>query len=287
MAAQTSIHARALLVWLRISTWSARRYDKTVSAAVNAQHNAASDAGRYNKLLLPGDATSYKALTAMAGAIRQQHYGNTLAWSDEGWRLLPTANYNVYTAWLRAQQRDFSDALTGFMYDYPALRSDAKRRLNGLYKDEDYPSTTDLRSRFALSVEYAPVPAHGDLRVDLGADQIAAIESAIGDRTDKAVQDAMRDAWSRLYEVVAKISERLSQPEAVFRDTLISNANEVCDVLLRLNVTDDPDLEIMRTRVRQELTRFTPEVLRDLPAKRQETADRAADILERMKGFMS
>lgn len=287
MNTNTSIHSRALLVWLRISTWSARRYDKGISAKINAQHNASSDAGRYNKMLLPGDAKAYKALTALAGSIRQAHYSNTLAWSDEGWRLLPTSNYAQYTQWLREQQRVFSDTLTEFMSEYPMLRSDARIKLNGLYRDEDYPSVQDLRSRFSLAVEYAPVPAQGDLRVDLGADQIAAIESAIGSRTDRAVADAVQDAWSRLHDVVAKIGERLSDPEAIFRDTLISNAEEVCDVLKRLNVTDDPDLESMRLRVRKELTRFTPALLRDDQTRRQETADRAAKILDEMKGFMS
>jgi hypothetical protein len=201
--------------------------------------------------------------------------------------LVPTANYATYTAWLRDQQREFSNALNTFASDYPALRAQASRLLNGLYRDEDYPDTQDLRTRFALSVEYAPVPAQGDLRVDLGADQIALIESAIGDRTQRAVNDAMRDAWSRLHDVVAKIAERLSQPEAIFRDSLISNAEEVCEVLGRLNVTNDPNLETMRVRVRRELTRFSPDVLRDVPSHREQTAERAAAILSAMSELLS
>lgn len=287
MTATTSIHSRALLVWLRISTWSARRYDKKVSAEVNAQHNASNDAGRYNKMLLPGDATAYKQLTALAGSIRLQHYSNTLAWSDEGWRLLPTANYATYTQWLRDRQREFAIALNDFATDYPALRAQASRLLNGLYRDEDYPDVQDLRTRFSLDVSYQPVPAQGDVRVDLGADQITLIEQSIADRTDRAVADAMHDAWSRLHDVVSKIAERLSNPDAIFRDSLITNAEDICDVLQRLNVTNDPDLENMRVRVRKELTRFSPETLRDVPSRRQETADKAASILSAMSGLLS
>jgi hypothetical protein len=283
----TSIHSRALLVWLRISTWSARKYDKGITAEINARHNATSDAGRYNKLLLPGDAKAYKALVAIAGSIRTQHYSNTLAWSDEGWRLLPTANYATYTAWLRKQQNAFAIALDEFASDYPALRAQASRLLNGMYSDADYPDVQDLRSRFALAVSYQPVPAQGDVRVDLGADQIAIIESAIGEQTQRAVHDAMRDAWGRLHDVVSKIADRLSQPEAIFRDSLITNADDCCDVLQRLNVTDDPDLEAMRQRVKRELTRYSPETLRDVPSHRQQTADRAASILTAMQGILS
>lgn len=286
MTPKTTIHSRALLVWLRISTWSARRYDKKVSAEVNARHAASSDAGRYNKMLLPGDATAYKALITIAGSIRAAHYANTLAWSDEGWRLLPTANFATYTTWLREQTAAFNSALADFAADYPSLRAQAAQLLNGMYRDEDYPAVQDIRTRFALGVEYAPVPAAGDLRVDLAADQVAMIESAIDDRLDRATADAMRDAWSRLHDVVSKIADRLASPETIFRDSLISNAEDVCDVLARLNVTEDPQLEEMRNRVRRELTRYSPATLRDVPAHRQATADRATAILDAMKGIL-
>ena len=284
-AAPTQIHSRALLVWLHISTWSARKYDKTATREIIERANASSDAGRWNKMLLPGDAKPYKTLVSLATSIRAQHYSNTLAWSDEGWRLLPTANYATYTKWLRDRQREFGDALTDFAAEYPTMRAAAMPLLNGLYRAEDYTSVDDLRTRFALSVDYAPVPAAGDIRVDLGSDQIAIIESAIADRHQRAMQDAVRDAWSRLHEVVTKIAERLAQPDAIFRDTLISNAETVCDVLQRLNITDDPDLETMRTRVRKELTRYTADTLREVPSHRQQTADRAADILKAMEGM--
>lgn len=284
--APTQIHSRALLVWLHISTWSARKYDKNVTRDVIARANASSDAGRWNKMLLPGDAKAYKTLLSLATSIRAQHYANTLAWSDEGWRILPTANYATYTKWLRDRQREFGDALNEFAAEYPALCVQAERLLNGQWNASDYPSAQDLKSRFALSVSYEPVPATGDIRVDLGADQIAIIEATIADRQQRAMQDAMRDAWSRLHDVVTKIAERLSQPDAIFRDTLISNAESVCDVLQRLNITDDADLENMRTRVRRELTRYSPDTLRDVPSHRQQTADRAADILKSMEGFL-
>src|SRR5881394_3854525 len=119
------IHTRALLVCLTISTWSARRYDKSVSLKVNAEYAASTDAGRYNKFLLPGDAASYKELVTLANGIRVAHYGHTLAWSDEGWRLLPTANYSTYADWFREQLADFNRARDTFVRDYPQMRDDA------------------------------------------------------------------------------------------------------------------------------------------------------------------
>lgn len=281
----TQIHVRALLVSLTISTWTARKYDRSVTRKVNADYNASQDAGRYNKMLLPGDADSYKALMTLAGAIRGQHYVNTLAWSDEGWRLLPTANFVQYSDWYRQQQRAFSNALDAFAADYPMLRTRARTLLNNLYKDEDYPSTMDIRSKFAIGINYLPVPAEGDIRVDLASDQVEMIEATIAHRIQEATQTAMSDAWERLHDVVSKIAERLSTPDAIFRDSLINNAREICSVLRRLNVTNDADLEQMRQAVERQLTKYDPDVLRDTPDVRQQVADRANAILSVMNGL--
>lgn len=285
MDTNTSIHTRALLVWLRISTWSARKYDKTVTNKVNAQYAASSDASRVNKLLMPGDAKAYKTLVTLAGAIRQWHYEQTLAWSDEGWRLLPTANYSAYADGLRDRRSQFADALNEFASDYPTLRAQAARLLNGMYRDEDYPTTQDLRCRFAIGVEFAPVPAAGDIRCDLASDQTAALEASIEDRVQRATDLAVRDAWQRLYDVTAHACERLSQPDAVFRDSLIGNVRETCDVLKRLNVTGSADLETMRQRVEKELTKYGPEALRDFPDYRAATADKAQRLMDAMQAI--
>jgi len=283
----TEIHSRALLVWLSISTWSARKYDKQISQKVNDDYHASSDAGRYNKFLLPGDAKSYKALVALASAIRVEHYSHSLAWSDEGWRLLPSANYLTYTEWLRKRRNEFEAALTAFESDYPSLRDFARASLNGLFKIEDYPATSDIRKRFQLGVQYSPVPAAGDIRVDLASDQVELIEASIRERIEAATGTAVRDAWDRLHGVVSKLAVRLADPEAIFRDSLIENAREICGSLSRLNITDDPDLERMRATVANELIAFEPQSLRDQPTLRQTTADKAAEILRSMQAFYS
>lgn len=283
--ANTQIHSRALLVWLTVHSWSARKYDRQVSNKVNADYNATSDSGRYNKFLLPGDCKSYKELTALLGTIRLQHYDHSLAWSDEGWRLLPTANYMQYTKWYRDQQKAIAVALENFLNDYSRMRDTAAVHLGKLYKSEDYPSLQDLRAKFSIDVKYSPLPAIGDVRVDLADDQIAAIESQIQESTTNAVSLAMRDAWQRLYDVVGKISERLNTPDAIFRDSLITNAKELCDSLKRLNVTNDPDLESMRVRVQENLTAFDPDILRDTPKVRRNVGAEADAILSAMSGL--
>jgi len=281
----TAIHTRALLVWLQISSWSARKYDKSVSNKVNRDAGAVDDAGRYNKYLLPGDAPSYKHLVTLLSSLRAWHYNETLAWSDEGNRLLTTANFTNYADTLRHKIAEIDRAVDVFVADYPTLRTLAANKLQGLYKPEDYPDVDDIRQKFGVRVSYNPVPIAEDIRVNLAADQIAMIEASINDNNRSAVDTAMADCWQRLHNVVAAVAGKLADPTAIFRDSLIGNASELCDVLKRLNVTDDPDLESMRATVQSQIASCLPQDLRDSKRTRQDTADKAKAILDSMAAF--
>jgi len=278
-----TINSRALLVNLSISTWSARKFDRAISDEIAAQHNAARDAVRANKSLIQGD--SYKALIRAAQAARTAHYFHTLAWSDEGWRLLPTSNHTAYTDELRALQGQFQTALAEFVRDYPRLQEIARARLNGMYKAADYPHPAAISDRFRISTEFTPVPAAGDFRLDeLTVDELQRVEQSVTNRVEQATADAVADAWRRLHEVVSAMRERLAQPDAIFRDSLVTNARDVVEVLGRLNVTGDPRLEAMRATVAADLTQYDPQELRDAPAIREQTAARASEILSAMQG---
>jgi hypothetical protein len=278
MANDNLIH-RALLSSLRISSWSARKYDKKVTAETNAAHGADSDAGRYNKMLLPGDASSYKALTSHIAATRVLHYEQTLAWSDDGWRLLPVLNYQKYTDKLRQARHTYDSLLGDFLADYPSLQAAARVKLNGMYREDDYPA--DVSSKYGFAIEFAPVPAGGDFRVALSQAEIDVIATRTEDRVKSAFEAAHKDAVKRLYECVSRIHERLAQPNAIFRDSLISNASELCDVLSRMNITEDINLDALRQQT-VSLATVSADTLRNDPVTRIQTANDAQTILDSM-----
>ena len=85
----------AMLVSLRINSWSGRLYDRQASQQVAVHNDADTSAGRYNKRLLPKQA--FAALAATMSNARTSHNANTLPWDDQGGRLLTVANYDLYT----------------------------------------------------------------------------------------------------------------------------------------------------------------------------------------------
>jgi hypothetical protein len=277
-----TIHQRAMLVNLKLSKWTATKYDKKISQEVAQNHNATADAGRYNKRLIEKGKHSYAALMSAFSELYSNHVQQTLPWSDEGWRLIPNTNYDKYTAMVRAGRMKIEQLLEDFLADYPAIQADAQRHQNGLYNPSDWPSVVDLRKRFSIKANFNPVPHTSDFRVDLDSETLAQITRETEERVNAAVQEAQKESFNRLHEVVRKISERLNDPEATFRDSLIENARELTDVLTRLNVADDPRLEEMRKRV-EDLAQVSPEALRSLPFQRATTASEADRILADMQ----
>lgn len=284
----SDLHSRAILVSVRLSACTFRKFDRKVTQEVAESHGASIEAGRYNKHLLPADAASYKALNSHLANLRNVHYANTLPWTDDGWRILPAPNYDAYQDKMRAGFAQAETLLDAFIDDYPALRDEARRRFNGLFNETDYPSTREIRSRYSFGLEFLPVPAGSDYRVTLSQDEIDLIAARTEERVKQAADAAQSDAVKRLYDAVGHIHERLIATTAgddgelkpgIFRDSLIENARELCDVLKRINLYDDPILEQLRART-ETLAVTEPQTLRDNSDVRAATAMEAQSILD-------
>ena len=73
--------------------------------------------------------------------------------------------------------------------------------------------------------------------------------------------------------------------EHPFRDSVITNLVKLVDVLPKLNVTGDPELERLAAQVRASLL-VDPQELRKSESVRTETAKAASDIANRMAAYM-
>ena len=280
-----NLTTKALLVQLNISQWSARKYDKRVTKVVNDSSGASSDAGRFNKALLPA-ANKLEAIHKMSTRIRNEYYKQTLPWGMEGTMLLPTANYMVFMADFNRMKNEWQYAVDAFVNDYPTLVSAAQQHLGSMYNPDDYPPVGVLADKFSMGLSVMPVPST-DFRVEIGDDEMDRIKADVEQRVKKAEQQAMGDLWKRLYERVKNIAERLSDPTAVFRDSLLENAHEICDILPRLNVADDPNLTSLCDELLVVLDGKKPDALRTNLTVREDTAKQAQAIADKMNVFMT
>ena len=280
-----TLDTKAVLVQLNISQWTARKYDKRVTQEVSDKHNTVGDVGRYNKALLP-DNDLLKRIQKKATAIRTEYYANTLGWGvTDGIQLLPSANYMDFMEQFREHRAEWQVLVDEFISQYMQLKANAERTLGDMYNESDYPEEHELRSKFAMDMTVLPVPSD-DFRVEIGSDEMERIADEVRSQVEGAYQSSIKEIWQRLYDKVETMNAKLSDPKAVFRDTLTENLSDVCDLLTRMNINNDPDLESIRQQVDSELARNHPDALRNDPIKRREVADKSKDIMSKMNVFM-
>ena len=278
-----NLNDRALLVQLNVSQWTARKYDKRASKEVTTAHGAASAAGRFNKSLLPMN-DKLDNIHKKTTFIRQKYYDNTLPWGMDGTMMLPTANYLSFMSDFRKEKGDWESLVQEFLDEYDQMKLDAQRILGSLYDAADYPNGLELRHKFKMDMAVFPVPS-ADFRVSIGSEELSRIQQDVERRVKDAEQAALKDVWQRLHDRVKHMAEKLADPKAIFRDSMVENAREICAILPRLNFADDPNLEAMRQQVEASLLKH-PEALRNDPDLRRDTAAEAKAIMDKMGAFM-
>jgi hypothetical protein len=270
-----------MLSAVHISIWAAVKHDRKVSRDVANQHGAHEGAGRYNKKLLQG-AEKLDALRTLAGQIRQYFYKITLPWSDEGFRLLPAHFYFEMTSQMREFERMFSERVEEFLTVYPSYIEQVRPELNGLFREEDYPSVERLRSKFAIKLEVLPIPSGEDFRVTLSQEEQSRVAQEIDASVRQSLQRGSEDLWKRLRQVVTHMVDRLNEPESRFHGSLVTNIFDLVELLPRLNVTEDEELNQFASEVRNRLCNFTAHDLKKNEILRVATAVDAAELLSKM-----
>jgi hypothetical protein len=281
-----SINDKAMLVGLTIHGWQARKYDRKISLEVSEQHTSTTDAGRFNKHLLPGSAESYEAVHKKGRELRTFYYENTLPWSKDGQRILPTANYDDFSDGVRRLKREYNMLADEFVREYPLLKEDARVLLNGMFNEMDYPRTDEMRNRFAIEIETLPMPSADDFRVNLANEEVDRIKKQIEMRMKVELEKANKDLWNRLRNAVDNMVLRLSAPEGRFHDTLVSNLQQIVELIPRLNFTGDEDLQKVSDVCVSALTRHTAQELRENAETRAKVAAQAKEISTIMDYYM-
>lgn len=275
---------RALLVQLTISQWTARKYDKKATQEVATTFNTSKDAGRYNKSLLPMN-DYLDRVHKKTTHIREKFYKNTLPWGMEGTMMLPTTNYLAFMNEFRKEKNEWLTLVNDFKSNYLQLKDDAKRVLGQLYADADYPTESEVGNKFRIDMAVFPVPST-DFRCQIASDELSRIQQDVEARVADAQATAMKEVWTRLYDRVKHMAEKLADPKSIFRDTLVENLQEQCAMLSRLNFMDDPNLEALRQQVEGTLASHHPDALRNDPDLRRDTAAEAKAIMDKMSVFM-
>ncbi|MCG3772516.1 MAG: hypothetical protein JW384_03730 [Nitrosomonadaceae bacterium] len=279
-----SIANESMLVNITMSVWTGRKLDKQVSAEVDVAKSTKTRAGNYHKNLFAG-VDELAAVGRISGKIRNWFHEQTLPWSDGGDRLLTMNNFKDFKRQLGVFEVEFADAVKTFCDKYSTLISAQAFTMGALFDRSEYPDVDDIANKFNLRYTFSPVPEVGDWRVDADAADKKELEKHYEKSYNDRISSTTRDLWDRLHGVLTHMADRLADTTEgkgkIFRDTLLESPVKLCELLTKLNVTNDPKLEAARKSLESAILNVEIKDLRESKGARLEVKTQVDEILKR------
>ena len=282
-----SISSSSMLVDLSIRSWTGTKIDRDTTQMVDTVNATTSNAGKYQKNLFAGTKDLHD-INKFDSRIRAWNISQTLPWSDKGQRLLPSSKFFEYKQALSNFEAMRKDMIEKFLERYDILIDEAEQTLGGLFKRDDYPDKAQIAKQFEFKYSFLPVPVAGDFRIDIGNEAVEELHTQFNASVNDRVHNAMADVMWRLEDCLKRMSERLTDNDSgaeskkkIFRDTLVTNAQELCEDLKHLNITNNTQIEEARKQLSKAVQDIDAESLRDSAHHRQEVKSQVDDILSK------
>ena len=278
-----SISASAVLVELNISVWPASKIDREMTEQVNTGASAVRDASQTKKNLFAGTSLR-KDIEKFAARVRLYHNTHTLPWADKGQRLLPTKLFMEYKQTMNSYEQTFEFMCDNFFVEYPRLVAEAPANLGTMHNAADYPELDEVRQKFGFRRAVDPIPESGDFRLDVSAEDLDEVRSQYETKFEERIADAMKAPWDRLHTMLTGISQKLTDKEGDdekkrYFDSLITNPLELCELLGKMNVTNDPKLEDARRQLEVAMIGADIESIKESAVVREEIKSKVDAIL--------
>jgi len=279
-----TISKKAMIVKLHISSWKGQIKDLSATRKTQTIQNAASGTGIYNKFLVSKN--HLRAIQTAENDARRFHIKNTVPWNDGGDRLLPSKNWLKYSKGMRSHKNKFEVAVGKFCSQYPLMITEAKKLLGNMYNKSEYPDPNYIKNRYAFFTDMTPVPVSGDFRVEMEAADKEKIKKELDKKNIRSHEQAMTDLWERLYNAVKIMADGMSGTKGKVYDAYVKNIEDITDILPDLNINEDQKLNEMAKEVRHTLAAHTPGQLRKDKNLKQDTAEKAKIIANKLDGMM-
>jgi hypothetical protein len=277
-----SIQSSSVLVKLTVRQWDGFKKDKRVTERVDEEYNTAGGAGNYNKRLL--SKAVLEPIQHTISRIRAEHARLTMPWCYDGVSLLPNKLISPYTHTMRALEDTLGSHVSYLKSQYPIHITNQAARLGNMFRMEDYPDADELEKRYGVTFNFFPVPHESHFALDIEKEEEQRIKTALTQQLKDTQSQVLSSLYERVKDIVEKVHERLSDPENIFRDSLVDNVAQLVGVLPDLNIFDDPVLKEVQMKMSNELLITNAQRLRDDPEVRKQVANSAFDILGLLKG---
>jgi len=285
---------KALTVRLFRKKPSRNKLDKLLSEELAKNKNVTDKTGlRVNKTLFSRATTDpFMKVISEAG---KYYYRVTTPWDDKGFRLLSIEVFKDFSKTMKSYTSKFREAALAFIDGIEADMNLMRDTLGEAFNRNDYDylflsngqiDRDAILKQFQLEVEYGTVADGDDLRASLTDEDRDIIAAHITQKNNEKFAAAQKHIITTLHEHILAIHERLCKSENIFRDTLIGNLEDLCDLIPKMNIAGDPAINQLAIDAKATLCKWDAQTLRDDDTLRADVADEANKILDNMKGII-
>lgn len=279
-----TLRDKAITVRLSRHMYNPYKYDKGATDAAEASIGA-HKAGRYTKRLLRTCKELKEAQQAYAG-LYEYIMDNTLPWMDDGVRVLPNESYMDFASEVSRLKANCAAKVQRLYEVWDARVVEDRLCLSGMWDIRDYPTKDDMLKRWGADVVFAPVPCSADFRIDMDEEDKKELDEAVKEVEDKATGYLITEILKPVQAMASKLAVPIGEEGAIFRDTLVSNVNDVCRRARKLNINNDSRIDEAVKSIEDTMRSITPQTLRESQQVRETTQKRMSDLQKKLSQWL-
>lgn len=273
---------RAIMVSLSMRTWTGVTADRGL--AESTEEAAKAEAGTMTVIKELTPRQYLKPIKAAVRLARQEHLRMTVPGLHRGQHLLATAMFPEYTMLMGSLRDNFASCVNDFIDVYPSIIEAAPQRLGEAYRQTDFPSGESMRDFFGFDLQFSPVPKASDWRLDdLSQDDISKIKQDCQSEVEYMFNEATKEIFNRAKEVLGKFLAQAEHEDANIRKPTVENVKDMAQLVLKMNVTKDPELDRLGYEMIESFADHEAEELRNNGDLRKRIAAKTKELMTRIK----
>lgn len=226
--------------------------DDAASKEVCERKNARSGAMRVQKVRLKAATEPVRTLFRKA---REVFNYNTLPGFTDDLRILPTARVDALRERIEGYRQSLNIEVANIVDNYDRLIDEEKNLLGDGYDPNLYPAKEAIAGYFRIDLGIFEVSRGEFSHIEqLSLDTIAQLREEQERRLAEIGRQARNEVHAEMVRLIQHIADKLSDPEAkAFHESTFENLREYLALVPALNITNDFQLESMRSAAASKL----------------------------------
>lgn len=222
----------------------------------------------------------------------------TAPWEDGGLRALPAELYYNFCNEVRDNIQNIDRLADEYEKEYESEREKARRELNGLFNEDDYPAAHVMRARFSVDYDFKPVTNVDDVRVwGLAAADQKEIEDTVRQSVTAQIEQAQSHVFNQVVERAQEFIDKVTKFDDAaaasqddgkglrLYDSAIGNLRDVILLVLEgMNFTGDQEIEKLCKELKKSLSKVNTGKLKVSPDLRKKSIADVEKVLNKFSG---